>query len=84
MSQKVHFQATIEALQEFDVEAAAVVRAAGGLKETDWRHLMRMEGFDSSTKRKLYMKFAVKRWCWNSFSQPAADGRTSMEAFYVV
>ena len=69
-------QATIEALQEFDAESAAIVRATAGMKEAEYRHLMTRENLDVSTKRKAYMKYAVRRilvqdvyWQCQAFAQ---------------
>lgn len=69
-------QATIEALQEFDAESAALIRATASMKESEWRRRMMAEGLDVSTKRKLYMKLSVRRilvhdvqWQFAAFTQ---------------
>ena len=76
-----HLQATVEVLQEFDVEAAAAVRGAAALKEADWKELLRQEGLDPGTKRRAYIKFAAYRllvqdvqWQFAAFAQVGDDG----------
>ena len=76
-------QATVEVLQEFDVEAAAAVRGTAALKEADWKELLRQEGLDTGMKRRAYIKFAAYRllvqdvqWQFAAFAQASSqEGR---------
>lgn len=81
---RVWRQATLEVLQEFDVEAAAGVRGAAALKEAEWRELLAAEELDPQMKRRAYIKHAVHRllirdvsWQFAAFAQVGMAGRTS-------
>ena len=69
-------QATLEVLQEFDVEAAAAVRGAAAMRDAEWRQLLAQEGLDPMLKRKAYIRHAVHQllvadveWQFLAFAQ---------------
>ncbi|CAK0737023.1 hypothetical protein CVIRNUC_000842 [Coccomyxa viridis] len=70
------FQATVEALSEFDAEQAAAVRGVLGLHAKEYKALARGQGLPEDMPKRTLMRLWVKRllvdevlWQYSAFSQ---------------
>eukprot|EP00884_Botryococcus_braunii_P003033 jgi/Botrbrau1/12730/Bobra.67_1s0090.1 len=55
-----HFKASIEALSEFDTEAAASIRNVIHMREDEYKALLEQEGLPLSMSRMTYMRRAIR------------------------
>lgn len=56
----ISLQASLEALSEFDTEAAAGIRNINHMREEEFAHLLEMEDQAPSTSRSAFMRRAVR------------------------
>lgn len=84
-------QASIEALSEFDTEAAAGIRNINHMREEEFAHLLAMEQQAPSTSRSAFMRRAVRNilvdsidWQFQALSQVRFKGVTHTSACLIM